>query len=150
MKWRCCWLTDDTPCHILWLTVCKIDVDMCFSKGGTFYHSPQIRNISKHGCTNSGHLVVLSSKCCSLAPNVFQHKYCSLLLTRKNAYNFKCTWQKAPDKREVRRLLQNFGSSAWNLLHEARLAARIWKWLLIFLLENLWTPCWEGFCVFCL
>jgi antitoxin component HigA of HigAB toxin-antitoxin module len=50
----------------------------------------------------------------------------------KKAYNFKCTQQKAPDNSEARRLLQNFGSSVWNLLHVSRLAARIRKWLLIF------------------
>jgi len=60
-------------------------------KRGMFDHGPQIRNTSKHGCTNSGHLVVLSTKCCSVALNIFQHKYSSLLLTYKNAYNFKCT-----------------------------------------------------------
>ena len=52
-------------------------------KRGVFYHSPQIRNTSKHGCTNSGHLVVLSTKCCSVAPNILQHKYCTLLLMYK-------------------------------------------------------------------
>jgi len=115
-------------------------------KRGMFYHSPQIRNTSKHGCTNSWHLFVLSTKCCLVASNIFQHKYCSLLLTYKNAYNFECTQQKAPDNSEARRL-HNFGSSVWNLLHVTRLAARIWKWLLIFL-ENLWTPCWGGFRIF--
>ena len=45
-------------------------------KRGMFYHTPQIRNTSKHGCTYSGHLVVLSTKCCSLAPSIFQSKYC--------------------------------------------------------------------------
>jgi hypothetical protein len=50
----------------------------------------------------------------------------------KNMYQFTCTEHKAPDNREVHRLLQNCVSSVLNLPHITHRAPTIWRWLLDF------------------
>ena len=52
-------------------------------------------------------------------------------------YHFTSTQHETPDFSEVHRLLQNCGSSEWNLIHITLLAPGIRKWLLISI-DNLW------------
>ena len=49
-----------------------------------------------------------------------------------NAYYFSCTSQTMPDRHEIYRSFQNFGSSVWNLLYATLLVPSIWRWLLDF------------------
>lgn len=60
-------------------------------------------------------------------------------LTFTNLWPFTCIKQKSPDKSEVYKKLQNYGSIVWNLLELALLVPRVWRCLLDFwkILESL-------------
>jgi len=81
-------------------------------------------------CTGVWHIlgawVFYGCACCIL------HNYCRFFIVYRNAYYFSCTSQALPDRHEVYRSFQNFGSLVWNLLHIALLVPSIQRWLLDF------------------
>jgi hypothetical protein len=102
-----------------------------------------VRGCQPHGHSVTGRIMPLKNSIDTIGNQTRDLPVCSVvpsLLCHRAPHQFTCAEHKAPDNREVHRLLQNCVSSVLDLLHITHLAPRIWRWILDFW-KNLWTPC---------